>query len=281
MSDMDLSKVVSLKFVTVVHFVEWIAEALLGLKHLRINAGLQVTITGAASGIGRATAKLLAAKGYTVSIADRNSEGLDETFKSLREAGVPHRVKHLATTVDVTDSHQVNAWVNQTLQEYGRIDAAANIAGILYDDNLLKDETDERFTRTMNVNVNGVFYCLRAQMNAMKDGSSIVNVASVAAHRGMSLVGAYSASKHAVLGLTRSAAREAPGIRINAISPGRTTTPMTDTGDPVWGDGLTSQQIMVRMAAPIEIAKVIAFLLSDDASFVTGATYMVDGGWCA
>ncbi|KAJ9630058.1 hypothetical protein H2204_008713 [Knufia peltigerae] len=139
-----------------------------------VNFPKVVTITGAASGIGRATAKLLTAKGYIVSIADRNSGGLAETFKSLQDAGLPHGVKHLATTIDVTNSQQVNAWINKTLEEYGRIDAAANIAGILYDDRLLKDETDERFMNTMNVNVNGVFYCLRAQINAMEDGSSIV-----------------------------------------------------------------------------------------------------------
>lgn len=133
-----------------------------------------MTLIGAASGIGRATAKLLSAKGYILSIADRDSKGLDETFKSLQEDGKPHGVKHLATTVDVTDSQQVNAWIDKTVQEYGRIDGAANIAGILYDDKLVKDETDERFANIMNVNVNGVFYCLRAQLNAMKDGSSIV-----------------------------------------------------------------------------------------------------------
>lgn len=140
----------------------------------RIDVGLQVALIGAASGIGRATAKLLSGKGYILSIADRNSQGLDETLKSLHEDGNPHGVKHLATTVDITDSQQVNAWIDKTVQEYGRIDGAANIAGILYDDKLVKDETDERFTNIMNVNVNGVFYCLRAQLNAMKDGSSIV-----------------------------------------------------------------------------------------------------------
>lgn len=135
-----------------------------------------MTITGAASGIGRATAKILSAKGYILSIADRDSQGLDETFKSLQEAGSTTGVKHLATTIDITDSKQVDAWIDKTIVEYGRIDGAANIAGILYDDKLLKDETNERFTNMMNVNVNGLFYCLRAQLNSMKDGSSIVSV---------------------------------------------------------------------------------------------------------
>ena len=133
-----------------------------------------MTISGAASGIGRATAKLLSSRGYILSVADRNSKGLDETLRSLREDETPNGVKHMATTVDITDSQQVNAWIDKTVQEYGGIDGATNIAGILYDDKLLRDETDERFANMMSVNVNGVFYCLRAQLNTMKDGSSIV-----------------------------------------------------------------------------------------------------------
>lgn len=143
--------------------------------------------------------------------------------------------------------------------------------------------TDEDWDRTMNINARGVFNCLRAQLKVMTSGGSIVNVASVAGISGAPQIGIYSASKHAVVGLTRTAAKEAgaSGIRVNAVAPGVIETPLTNVAKETGWDGLDQ---MVQMSAVqrwgtgAEVGRVIAFLLSDDASFQTGSVVPIDGG---
>ncbi|UPL00676.1 hypothetical protein LCI18_011610 [Fusarium solani-melongenae] len=224
-------------------------------------SGKVFCITGCASGVGRATAQLLAARGATLSIADMNKAGLDETLQSI--SGGPHS----GTVVDVTDSNQVSDWIKATVRDHSKLDGAANVAGINMQGRL-KNETDENLKRIMETNAFGVFYCLREQLNQIvPSGGSIVNVASIGGLIGLPGCAAYTASKHAVVGLTRVAARENPNVRINVVAPKRSQ--------------VVNQAIINRVAAPQEIANVIAFLLSDDAGFITGSVYPVDGGWTA
>lgn len=247
------------------------------MSSLTSMQGKVITITGAASGIGLALAHLLDSRGATLSLADVNIAGLNAVLDSMQGK------THIATVVDVRKSAEVNAWIEKTIKELGRIDGAANVAGVHTGKNSgLADETEEHWDLTMDVNAKGVFLCMRAQLKVMTDGSSIVNAASVAGIRGVAYSSLYSASKHAVVGLTRSAAKENGhrNIRVNAIAPGTIDTPMiTQIENGMGRAAATSHQLLDRKAQPEEVASVMAFMLSDEASFVTGSIWCADGGW--
>ncbi|KAG0645577.1 hypothetical protein D0Z07_8679 [Hyphodiscus hymeniophilus] len=244
--------------------------------------GKVIAITGAASGIGLATAKLLSSKGAVLSIADINEIQLQAATKSIETAG--GRV--ISTVVDVTISLDVKAFIEKTVKEFGKLDGAANMAGVIGRNNSTKpirEQDDAEWEFIMSINTKGVFNCLREELKVMKSGASIVNAASILGIRGQKYNSVYCASKCAVIGLTRCAALEEGenNIRVNAIAPGIVDTPMVGAVEGYQNVEKmdTSMQALNRKAKPEEMASVIAFLLSDESSFVTGATWSVDGGW--
>ena len=242
-------------------------------------AGKVAFVTGAASGIGRATALLFAARGYGVALVDRAESGLGETGTLIRDAGGDSA----SFLCDVADDASVKAAVEGAAARFGRIDAAFNAAGI--DGETGKFTADcslENWHRIMGINLTGVFHCLRHQIPQMlaQGSGSIVNCASTAGIRGAATCGAYSASKHGVVGLTKAAALEyaGQGLRINAVCPGMIRTPMTQNG-PMKEliDQLVVTTPLGRLGEPQEIGAAVLWLSGDDASFVHGQAIVVDG----
>lgn len=182
--------------------------------------GKVIAITGGASGIGLATAKLLASKGAKISIADLHPS-LEEVAESIRSStGNPHV---LASKVDVQSSESVTQWIENTVTSFGQLDGAANIAGVYrnFKDRTVATEDEKNWQLMIDVNLTGTMRCMRAQLPHMKSDSSIVNAASILATRGWAGAAAYSSSKHGVVGLTKSAAKEVGknGIRVNCVAP--------------------------------------------------------------
>ncbi|MBS0316597.1 MAG: SDR family oxidoreductase [Proteobacteria bacterium] len=236
-------------------------------------------VTGAASGIGAATLLELARAGYDVAGLDLNRAGVDEVARRAAHHGARSR----GFTVDVTDEAALVAAFGAACDWLGGLDALATSAGVA-DTTPFMDVTVQRFRDVYAVNVIGTFVCLREAALHMKPGGRICTVASVAGLRGGGLSGtaAYAASKGAVLALTKNAARALAerGISVNTVAPGATLTPMIEQA---WKNEahrrrVEGMAVQNRTAAPEEIAKSIAFLLSPDASIVTGATLVADGG---
>ena len=238
-------------------------------------------VTGGSSGIGRATAVALAKQGAKVTIAARRSKEGEETVRLIKEAGSDG----IFVKTDVANENDVRSLVEKTVKQYNRLDYAFNNAGIEEMTTPLVDQTSEVFDQIMNVNVKGVWLSMKYEIPEMiKSGSgAIVNNSSVAGIMGFPQMAIYIASKHAVLGLTKSAALEyaKSGIRINAIAPGGVETEMADRvneNTPQWLETLTSMHPIGRIADPEEIATAVVWLLSEKASFVLGHTLLVDGG---
>ena len=244
--------------------------------------GKVALVTGAGGGIGLATAKAFAEAGAAVVLADRDEEKLSTAAEGLRSAG--HHV--IGVTCDVADKAQVATLVEQAVSTYGRLDAAFNNAGINTGGAPLLDTSDEEFDRILNVNLRGVWHCMKAELRQMvaQGSGAIVNCSSIGGMVGSKGRSAYSASKHAIIGLTQSAALEyaAQGIRINAVCPGMTDTPMTVTVsqnyDPELVKALLARAPIGRFAEPEEIAAAVVWLCSPAASYMVGHALAVDGG---
>ncbi|PNH72081.1 hypothetical protein VD0001_g5469 [Verticillium dahliae] len=249
-------------------------------------AGKVYAITGGASGIGLATAKQIAARSGTVCIADVDASALAraEAFFAAQTPAAPFAL----TRVDVSQRDQVEAWIGGVVARFGRLDGAANIAGVIGKDHGVKpvaELDDDEWHAIIGVNLTGLMYCLRAELNAVADGGSIVNMASIHSTTGMANHGAYAASKHGVLGLTRAAAKEngAREVRVNAVAPGSIYTPMMqqywdETARPA--DAPFSEPSAIqRLGTADEVANVVLFLLGPESTFVSGAMYSVDGAW--
>ncbi len=233
-------------------------------------------VTGAASGIGRATAEYFFNCGASVFLADLNANLVAELAAKMDPSGA--RVASMK--YEAGQSADAKAVVDSCMSRFGKIDFLVPCAGI-YDENLIEDMADEQWLRTINVNLNGVFYIVRQAIAVMSDGGSIVNMASQAAHLGGSIThGHYGATKGAILAFTRTLAKElGPRIRANAVSPGSIETPMIARNIATQGEEIVSRTPLKRLGKPEEIASVVAFLCSDAASFVTGETILVTGGW--
>ncbi|KAF9886835.1 hypothetical protein FE257_011082 [Aspergillus nanangensis] len=239
-----------------------------------------IAVTGAASGIGLETARLLASSGATLSLADVQKEALDSVVAELTGLGA-QVVGHI---VDVSQAQQVDEWISQTVATFGKLDGAANLAGVIGKDinkHTTAELSEDDWAFVTGVNLTGVMHCMRAQINAMKDDGSIVNTSSVAGSMGFPKNASYTAAKHGVIGLTRTAAKEVGirGIRVNAVSPGLIDTPMQAKSVAMRGADRDWTFAIKRMGKPAEVAQLVAWLLSDSTGYISGTVQSIDGGW--
>jgi NAD(P)-dependent dehydrogenase (short-subunit alcohol dehydrogenase family) len=248
--------------------------------------GKVALVTGAGSGIGRATALAFAREGAPVILVDRDADRLAAVHEEVERAGVVATV----SVADVSDEQQVGRAVEDAVAAHGRLDVAFNNAGITQASRLTHETSIETYDRVMAVNLKGVWLGMRAQLRHMVSVGRgvIVNTASIAGVTGTPGMSPYSAAKHAVIGLTRTAALEyaTSGIRINAIAPGTVDTPMVadfirESGDPTVMDAILTAHPMGRGAHVDEVASAVLWLASEQAGFVTGHTLHVDGGFTA
>ena len=240
-----------------------------------------VLVTGASSGIGRATAVAFAKEGAKVVVAARRVKEGEETVELIKKAGG----EGFFIQTDVTQEKQVKNLIGKTVEIYSRLDCAFNNAGY-YTVNPITEETVENYEQVFNVNVKGVFLCLKYEISQMlkQGGGTIVNCASILGLTGLSPTHLYTASKHAVLGLTKTVALEVArsNIRVNAVCPGLIDTDMTRPffSIPFYREFINKHP-MGRVGKEEEVANAVVFLCSDQASFITGEHLVIDGGFMA
>ncbi|SHN25131.1 SDR family oxidoreductase [Chitinophaga sp. CF418] len=250
----------------------------------KIFNGQVALVTGGSFGIGRATAIAFAKRGASVVIADLIEDAEQVTMKEIAAMGG----KAIFVPCDVSKAADIATLIDKTFSTYGRLDFAFNNAGIEGISAATHECTQENWEKVLAVNLTGVWLCMKHELSHMqrRGKGAIVNCASVAGLIGFPNLGAYVASKHAVIGLTKTAALEnaKQGIRINAVCPGVIRTPMVDriTGrDKVAEQRFIEMEPVGRFGEPEEVAEAVVWLCSDAASFVTGHSLTVDGGWLA
>ena len=243
--------------------------------------GRVALVTGAAQSIGAACARRLGACGARVAVTDIDEAGASSVADEIRSSGGDA----VGLALDVSDSAAVNATVAEVVERFGRLDIGVNNAGVTSEGSPTGDLADAEWRRILGVNLDGVFFCTRAEVAAMRGngGGSIVNMASILASVAFQNHVAYTASKHGVVGLTRGTAVDhaADGIRVNAVAPGFIATPLNNVLPPETIAAVEQAHPLGRMGTVDEVAEVVAWLASDAASFVTACVYTVDGGYLA
>lgn len=237
--------------------------------------GRTAIITGAAQGIGKAIAERLSAAGATVAIADLNFANAKQTAQEIGS-------DTLAVQIDVANAEGVQRTINTCLNQWGHIDILINNAGIVGRDAPVKDLTEDDWDQVLNINLKGTFLCSRAVLPAMlkQKKGTIVSVASISGKEGNPSMAPYSVSKAGIICFTKALAKEhlQDNIRVNCVSPALIETPLLDNVEQEQIDYMTSKIPLGRLGQPSEVAAVVHFLASDDASFVTGQCYDISGG---
>ncbi|KAG7141405.1 Short-chain dehydrogenase/reductase ABA4 like protein [Verticillium longisporum] len=246
--------------------------------------GKVYAFTGGASGIAFATAKILARRGATICIADIDPEAMKEAENYFQE----HKIRFSINTVNVAVRSQVDDWIDGIVKQFGRLDGAANVAGVIgkhHGTRPVAELDDDEWNKIIAVNLTGCMYCMRAELRNIVDGGSIVNVSSVHGLKGFANHGAYDASKHGMIGLTKAAAKEngAREVRVNAVAPGAIFTPLMEKNWKAAGRPLDAPfdepTAFQRQGTSEECGNVLAFLLGPESTFVSGSVYEVDGAW--
>ncbi|KAF2498149.1 NAD(P)-binding protein, partial [Lophium mytilinum] len=233
------------------------------------------------TGMALETCKMLCARGAKVSMADIQEESLFSVAADIEKSGG----QVMATAVDVRSEQQVAAWIEKTVEKFGKLDGAANLAGVLpktFHTGTVEDQQTSDWDFVISVNLTGIMYCMRSELQYMNNKGSVVNASSVAGLIGFANCAAYGASKFGVVGLTKCAAKKVgptKGIRVNCIAPGIINTPMYHKVSEHRGEGMPWVQQIKREGEPSEIASLICWLLCDESQYISGTVQQIDGGW--